>query len=48
MLHPDVIDTWANTFDSAWTPLLDMTPAAMVASMQAALEQSVQTFLQET
>ena len=47
-LHPDVIATWANTFDSAWMPLLDMTPAATVAPMQAALEQSVQTFLQET
>lgn len=47
-LHPDVIATWANTFDSTWTPLLDMTPAATVAPMHAALEQSVQTFLQET
>jgi hypothetical protein len=47
-LHPDVIATWANTFDPAWTPLLDMTPAATVAPTRVALEQSVRTFLQDS
>ena len=46
-LNPDLIATWANTFDPAWVPLLDITPAATIAPTQATLEQSVQTFLQE-
>jgi hypothetical protein len=47
-LNPDLIAMWANIFDSAWLHLLDVTPAATAAPTQAALEQSVQTFLQET
>lgn len=47
-LHPDLISGWAGTFDSAWLPLLDMTPSATVTPTQVALEQSVQTFLQNT
>jgi hypothetical protein len=47
-LNPDLIATWAGTFDPAWIPLLGMLPAATVAPTQAALQQSVQTFLQET
>ena len=46
-LNPDLIATWANTFDPAWVPLLDITPAATIAPTQATLGQSVQTFLQE-
>jgi hypothetical protein len=47
-LNPDLIATWAGSFDPAWIPLLGMLPAATVAPTQAALHQSVQTFLQDT
>ncbi len=47
-LNPDVIATWAGTFDPAWFPLLGMPPAGTVAPTQVALQRSVQTFLQET
>ena len=46
-LHPDLIVTWANTFDPAWVSLLDMPPAALTPPAQADLAASVQTFLQE-
>jgi hypothetical protein len=44
-LHPDLIATWANSFDPKWNPLLDLNPAATAAPSVAELEDSVKSFL---
>jgi len=46
-LHPDLIVAWANIFDPAWVPLLDMPPAALTPPAQGDLAASAQTFLRE-
>lgn len=45
-INPDLILTWANSFDPGWVPLLDQKPAATSAPNSAELVESVKSFLQ--
>jgi subtilisin family serine protease len=45
VVNKDLIQLWAGTFESAWSPLLDQAASAIAAPTTASLQQAVAAFL---